>query len=122
MEDSSLNPNLNTTKSIPQEDKLNHSKTIYDASISQIMWKNFLAGLMRGLGSIIIWFFFMIIMFNIFLSYFWPQLKPFVDLYQQALSNLNTFEQATTNPSSIQVDENTINSILEKFQSPSEKY
>ena len=78
-----------------EPDQLDQTKTIYQASAKEVFFKNFLAGFGRALGSIFIYLVFMIISISVFLTYAYPQIKPFIDEYQQAIKSLNTLNKAT---------------------------
>jgi len=60
------------------EDNLTKSKTIYDASSGEIVWKNFLAGFSRTLGGIIVYFVFVAILGSLFLRFAMPIMSPFL--------------------------------------------
>lgn len=107
-------PNLTTPPTIQnppvptnnKSDKLYGSRSIYDATGWEIIWKNFVAGMMRGLGSVLIWFIFTSIIFNIILAIFWPRLRPYFEQYFDALSTLGDLQTApTTGINSIDVQE-----------------
>lgn len=57
-------------------DNITKSKTMYDVGIGEIMWRNFLAGISRALGGLVIYFVVIFIMGHIFLTYIWPVLEP----------------------------------------------
>lgn len=89
-----------------KSDKMYGSRSIYDAKGWEIVWKNFVAGLMRGLGSVLIWFLFTSIIFNIMLAIFWPRLQPYFEQYFDALSTLGDIQTTpTTGVNSIDVQE-----------------
>lgn len=81
-----------------QKDRITHTKTLYDVKAGEIIWRNFLAGFSRGLGGIIVYFVFIGIIASIFTTYVYPQIKPFIDEYRQAVQMVNQFNQPTTNP------------------------
>lgn len=57
-------------------DQLTKSKTMYDVGTGEIIWRNFLAGMSRALGSMVIYFAVVLFLGNIFLNYIWPSLEP----------------------------------------------
>lgn len=67
-------------------------RTIYDATSSEIFWKNFLAGVGRGLGSIVIYFIFVLIMATLAIRFVWPMVEPYVMLYQNSMESLQNFQ------------------------------
>ena len=86
-----------------EPDQLNQTKTIYQASAKEVFFKNFLAGFGRALGGVFIYLIFIFISLYTFFTYAYPQIKPFLDEYQQAIQGLNSLNKAaTTKPGSSQ--------------------
>ncbi len=56
-------------------------KTLYEASVWEIFWRNLLAGMSRGLGNLILVILFSLIVGNLFMTYVWPYLEPIFDSF-----------------------------------------
>ena len=56
-------------------------KTLFEVGVWEIIWRNFLAGLSRGLGNLILLIIFSLILGNLFITYVWPYLEPIVDSF-----------------------------------------
>ncbi len=71
-------------------------RTIFNASKSEIFWKNFLAGVGRGLGMMLIQIVGYLIIFGILTTFVWPLIEPVVGnlggLTESLESSLNQFE------------------------------
>jgi hypothetical protein len=80
-------------QSIEPQDKFTPQKTIYDVSYGELITRNFLAGVSRAIGGILLYAIFLAIATVIFLTYAWPQFEPFVDEYRQAVQMLNKQDQ-----------------------------
>jgi hypothetical protein len=78
------------------EDQLNQNKTIYEVSAGEVFFKNFLAGFGRALGGVFIYLIFMLISVYSFLTFAYPQIKPFIADYQRAIQGLNSINQKGT--------------------------
>lgn len=64
-------------------DRVSKTKTVYDVSAWEIFWRNFLAGIARTFGGIIIYLLFISVIGAIFLQFISPILFP-------ALKQLNS--------------------------------
>jgi hypothetical protein len=79
---------------VPPEERISKTRTIYDVRISEIFWRNFIAGMGRGLGGLV---FYLVVFFIIslgFIQFVLPQLKPFLDTYQRigdSVGNIQRF-------------------------------
>ena len=69
------------------DDRLSKSKTLYDASTSEIILKNFLAGFSRTLGGLVLYFLFVFILGAFFVRFALPIITPF-------LNQLNTINSS----------------------------
>lgn len=71
-------------------------RTIFNASKSEIFWKNFLAGVGRGLGMMLIQIAGYAIIFGLLATFVWPLIEPVVGnlggLTESLESSLNQFE------------------------------
>ena len=79
------------------EDQIEQNKTIYQAGVGEVFWKNFLAGFGRALGGIVIYLIFIAIAINVFISYALPQIKPLYEEYMKAVQTIG--QMKTTMPS-----------------------
>lgn len=55
------------------------TRTIYDVSPKEILWRNLLAGIASGFGALLVPLIVITILGNLFLVHIWPQLKPVFD-------------------------------------------
>jgi len=71
-------------------------RTIYNATKSEIFWKNFVAGMARGLGMMIIQIIGYTLLFGILATFVWPLIEPMVGnlggLTRSLESSLGQFE------------------------------
>jgi hypothetical protein len=67
-------------------DRITKTKTLYDVSLFQIFLRNFVAGLSRALGGIILYLAMVGVATYLFILYAWPQIKPMVGSYQNMLN------------------------------------
>ena len=79
-----------------ENDQLNQTKSIYEASAKEVFFKNFLAGFGRALGGIFIYIIFIGISIFMFINFAYPQMKPFIDEYRQAVQSINSINKKTT--------------------------
>jgi hypothetical protein len=80
-------------------DRVGYTKTIFDVSAFEIFWRNFLAGMARALGAVLLYFVILVIAVNIFLNLIYPVLEPIISQYTQALETFNRFAQPSPDPS-----------------------
>src|SRR5690606_17499992 len=69
----------------PKEDRAGSHRSIYEVSKWEVFWRNFIAGMARSLGGIVIYLLFLLFMASILSQVVYPRIKPFLDQYQQAL-------------------------------------
>lgn len=84
-----------------EPDQLTKEKTIYDVGAGEIMWRNFLAGMSRAIGAMVIYFIFFIVLTQIFLTYMWPYVEPvFAQLGETTavMKQLNSLTHGLENP------------------------
>jgi len=77
------------------EDRLNRTKTIYEVSSSEIIWRNFLAGFSRGSGAIIAYVLFFGLISFLVTQFIWPVIGPLIgDLLDmtKSLQNLQNLQ------------------------------
>lgn len=90
-----MDQNQAVVNSIEPDDRFKVNKTIYDVSAFEVFGRNFLAGMGRALGGIAIYFFFLGIISYGFIQYLYPQIKPFIDEYRQAMDSINQLQKTT---------------------------
>ncbi|GEM_PF-1753482 len=90
------------------QDEIAKSKTIFDVSAFEIFWRNFLAGMARAFGGIIMYFIFIFVIGAFFTRFILPVIRPYVDTYMQSMESLQHL-----NGSNGQLD---FNSILQQYQ------
>lgn len=79
------------------EDRIGKSRTIYDVSYRNLMWRNFLAGLSRGAG----WFIFQILVI-VFLGVMLNQLlMPYIRQISLVFTNLSSTLETIAQPAQI---------------------
>jgi hypothetical protein len=89
------------------KDVSSKTKTLYDAGYGEIFWKNFLAGLGRGLGGLFVWIIFLSITSILFINIVLPKLMPLINGYTNLLNTFNS--AAKMKPESGILIPNTIN-------------
>lgn len=62
-------------------------KTIYDVGYGEIFWRNFVAGVGRGIGHFFFSLIIVVIIANLFFVYLWPMIEPFLSSFT-ALNNI----------------------------------
>ena len=69
------------------------NKTIFEASFGEIFVRNFVAGMARTLGGLVLYAVVLIFLGNLFLQNVWPLVQPVLETMRessQALQQLNT--------------------------------
>lgn len=69
-------------------DTLTSTKTIYDVGPWEIFWRNFLAGMARALGGLLIYFLISIVLVSLFTTYIWPLISPQFQMFGDSLELL----------------------------------
>lgn len=114
------------------DDRVGPQQTIYDASLSTIFWRNFLAGMARALGGIVIQIVFLALMALLIINWLWPQVQPVITTYQKAVNSLDSLQQTTekfglldssqqsNQPTGDQftLDKGSLNQLLESWGKP----
>jgi hypothetical protein len=67
-------------------------RTIYDASAVEVFFKNFLAGVGHGLGTVAIYLVFIAVVFMVVARFVWPVVEPYVTLYKNSMESLQKFQ------------------------------
>lgn len=81
-------------------DRVTKTKTMYEVSAFELMWRNFIAGFMRAFGGILMYLIFIYIIATLFSQLLLPHLKPFLESYQNALSTFTQFSNTSPLPES----------------------
>lgn len=84
-----MDANQTVVTESPREDRLGKNRTIYDAGAGEIFWKNFLAGISRGIGSVFIYLLVLLGSTILFYHLFWPKIAPLLN----TINNLNGLMQ-----------------------------
>jgi len=71
------------------EDRARKTKTIYDVSAFEIFWRNFLAGMARTMGGLILYFLFVFIVGMIFLQFMLPRIMPIIEKFGSFTNSLD---------------------------------
>lgn len=66
--------------------KQSNQRNLYQAGYAEIFFKNFLAGVARGLGGLFVWFIMVFIIYRLL----WPQLQIQIDKLNNLMQNLPT--------------------------------
>lgn len=72
------------------------NKTIYEASFGEIIVRNFVAGMARTLGGLVLYAVVLILLGNLFLQNVWPVVQPQLETLRessQALQDLGKLTQ-----------------------------
>lgn len=85
------------------------AKNIYSSSLPSIFFRNLIAGFARALGGTIIYLSVLALISYISLTYFWPEIKPLIDSFQQ-ITKLQT--------QSTQVDPQQVQQLLNQVKQP----
>lgn len=89
-----------TIKSENNNDMVSKTKTIYEAGIGEIFWKNFVAGFSRGLGGVFVYVFFFVIIGLLFYNFVLPKLMPSITAYMDIFKSLGSISKLKSNPNS----------------------
>lgn len=85
-----INPQQTVIQSEAKPDRIQNIKTIYQASGWEIFWRNFLAGVSRAFGTIIIFMAFFLVAFIFFINFAYPHLEPLVSEYRTMMKSFNS--------------------------------
>lgn len=73
-------------------DQITKSRTIFDASKWEIFWRNFIAGMARALGAVILYGVVLVLLSTVVMNYVWPIIEPLVEDYENSAVILRTLE------------------------------
>lgn len=85
---------------LQDEDQLTSKKTLYDAKYSEIIWRNFLAGVSRAFGGIVLYIVFFVVVGNLFMTYVWPRMEPVVSQLQSFSATMRQINRLDPNSNS----------------------
>lgn len=97
-----------------------NDKNLYSVSFASIVARNFFAGFARAMGTIIVYVAFIIFTGYLFKAYVMPELEPLFGAFE-SISTLQEMTQPNADSQSIQIDQETVNSIMQQFQSGNEQ-
>ena len=60
-------------------DQIKDSKNLYNISPGEIFWRNFLAGVSRGLGGMVVYFLVILVLSGIIYQLVWPTIGPSIE-------------------------------------------
>ncbi len=79
-------------------DEKEENRTIYNAGPGEIFFKNFLAGLGRGLGSLFVYLIFLVILGVIAINFVLPKVLPLITGYTDLLKSLEGVSNLKSSP------------------------
>ena len=79
---------LTRVENLADEDTLNKGQTIYDVSYKQLVWRNFLAGMSRAVGMVVIQFLFFAVIAGFMAQFVLPQIMGLFGGYIDTLGKL----------------------------------
>lgn len=77
---------------MPDPDQLSKSKTIYDVGWNELFWRNFVAGMARTIGSLLLYAVVLFFLTSIFLQRVWPILEPVLESFETSTQFLRGFD------------------------------
>ncbi|NCN06932.1 MAG: hypothetical protein GW946_03780 [Candidatus Pacebacteria bacterium] len=81
---------------MPDPDQLpGTNKTIYEASFGEIFVRNFVAGMARTLGGLVVYAIALFVVGNVLYQYAWPILQPQLQLFEKLTTDLQGVTQLT---------------------------
>lgn len=79
---------LTRVENLADEDTLKKGQTIYDVSYKQLVWRNFLAGMSRAVGMVVVQFLFFAIIAGFVAQFVLPQIMGLFGGYMDTLTTL----------------------------------
>ncbi len=79
---------LTRVENLADEDTLSKGQTIYDVSYKQLLWRNFLAGMSRAVGMVVIQFLFFAVIAGFVAQFVLPQVMGLFGGYMDTLNSL----------------------------------
>jgi len=77
---------------MPDPDQIAKSKTIYDVGWGELFWRNFVAGMARTIGSLLLYGIVLFFLTNIFLQRVWPMIEPVLESFETSTQFLRGFD------------------------------
>ncbi|HOZ03204.1 MAG TPA: hypothetical protein PKX78_01770 [Candidatus Woesebacteria bacterium] len=74
-------------------DRIGRNRTIYDVGWRELVVKNFVAGLSRAVGGLVLNLVFFVIIGSFVFQLFWPQAQATIDSLLQASNKITGFER-----------------------------
>ena len=76
-----LNKKKAIVETVGKNDRISKTRTMYDVSAFEIIWRNFLAGASRAFGSLIFYIIFITIIGSFLLQFFLPKVMPTINKF-----------------------------------------
>ena len=109
----SIDSNKAVTQSEHNSDQILGIKTIYDVPGFEIFWRNFLAGMSRSFGGLVLYVLLVLVASNLFISYIYPHLEPLISEYRTAIRSFNQLSNRS-NPNSIpQINNEEVQELMQ---------
>ena len=96
----------------PQE-QASGSKSMYDVGAFTIFYKNFITGLARSLGSVVIWCLFLFLLAQVFTQVIWPKLEKPYQQYLKTIESITQLSQPT-----VSLDQQSLQQTLNQLFAP----
>ncbi|MFC1653520.1 hypothetical protein ACFL1M_01605 [Patescibacteria group bacterium] len=77
------------TQNIPAADQVSKNKTIYDVSSFEVFWRNFVAGMGRAFGGLIMYVIVLVVLASLINQYLMPKITPLIGTLQDSVDSLN---------------------------------
>lgn len=87
--------------SVADEDRIDKVRTMFDVSITELMWRNFLAGVSRAVGSIVVYLIFATVGLWILAQVLLPIFGPFIENLNALMQSVNGTQQTIQESQSI---------------------
>jgi len=79
-------------KTVPKTDLVTATKTIYDVTPSEVFWRNFIAGVGRTMGALVLYFIFLFVIGMIVVQVVGPMFTPLMKDFDTAVESLERVE------------------------------
>jgi hypothetical protein len=86
--------------SVDKADRISGTRTLYDASAGEIFWRNFLSGFARGLGMILVYVIFIVLVSLLAARFIVPVVQPFINQYSNLMKSFSSIQQVIPSQSS----------------------
>ena len=105
----------NKVKNVARPDWIGNSKTIYDVPAGEVFWRNFVAGMGRALGGVLMYFVFVYVIYSLFVNFLLPVVSPYLEGYMDALNLFTSSDEVQTGQGGAQPNQQQINNFLQQF-------